>query len=64
MNVTYLLEASVFKSEDRIRVTAQLIDAGKDEHIWSEQYDRELKDVFGEVLVFDEDIARINVAAN
>jgi len=46
LNVTYLLEASVFKSEDKIRVTAQLIQAANDEHLWSEQYDRELKDIF------------------
>jgi TolB-like protein len=46
LDVSYYIEASVFKSEDRIRVTAQLIDATKDEHIWSEQYDRELSDLF------------------
>jgi TolB-like protein/Tfp pilus assembly protein PilF len=46
LNVSYLLEASVFKSEDKIRVTAQLINAANDEHLWSEQYDKELKDVF------------------
>jgi tetratricopeptide (TPR) repeat protein len=36
----------VFKSDERIRVTAQLIEARNDEHIWSEQYDRELSDLF------------------
>ena len=46
LNVSYLLEASVFKSDNKIRVTTQLIDATKDVHIWSEEYDRELKDVF------------------
>jgi TolB-like protein/Tfp pilus assembly protein PilF len=46
LDVSYYIEASVFKSEDKIRVTAQLIDAIKDEHIWSEQYDRELSDLF------------------
>jgi tetratricopeptide (TPR) repeat protein len=46
LNVSYVLEASVFKSDERIRVTAQLIDARNDEHIWSEQYDRELSDLF------------------
>ncbi len=46
LDVSYYIEASVFKSEDRIRVTAQLIDAAKNEHIWSEQYDRELSDLF------------------
>ena len=46
LDVSYYIEASVFKSENRIRVTAQLIDAAKNEHIWSEQYDRELSDLF------------------
>jgi len=46
LNVSYLLEASVFRSEDKIRVTAQLLNARSDEHIWSEQYDRVLSDVF------------------
>jgi TolB-like protein len=46
LNVSYLIEASVFKSEDRIRVTAQLIDARNDEHIWSKQYDSEISDIF------------------
>ena len=46
LNVTYLVEASVFKLDDKIRVTAQLIESAKDEHIWSGEYDRDLKDVF------------------
>jgi tetratricopeptide (TPR) repeat protein len=46
LNVNYLIEASVFKSGNRIRITAQLIDAPKDEHIWSKQYDREINDIF------------------
>jgi adenylate cyclase len=41
-----VLEGSVQKSGDRLRVTAQLIDAITGHHIWSEQYDRELKDIF------------------
>jgi TolB-like protein len=46
LNVTYVLEGSVRKAGNRIRITAQLIDASSDTHIWSETYDRELEDVF------------------
>jgi adenylate cyclase len=46
LNVSYLLEGSVFKSENKIRVTAQLISALDDSHLWSEQYDRDLEDIF------------------
>src|SRR6516165_7910187 len=44
--VDYVLEGSVRKVGDRIRVTVQLIDAETDRHIWAERYDRELADVF------------------
>jgi len=46
LGVRYVLEGSVRKSEDRIRITAQLIDATKGHHLWSERYDRDLKDIF------------------
>jgi adenylate cyclase len=46
MGVRYVLEGSVQKAEDQLRVTAQLIDATTGNHLWSEQYDRELKDIF------------------
>jgi adenylate cyclase len=46
LGVRYVLEGSVRKSEDKLRVTVQLIDALKGHHLWAEQYDRELKDVF------------------
>lgn len=42
----YLLKGSVQRAGNRVRVGAQLIDAGKDQAIWSESYDRELTDVF------------------
>ena len=42
LGVTYVLEGSVRKASDRVRITAQLIDAAKDRHLWSEAYDREL----------------------
>jgi adenylate cyclase len=46
LGVDYVLEGSVRKAGDRVRVTVQLIDAETDRHIWAERYDRELKDVF------------------
>jgi TolB-like protein/Tfp pilus assembly protein PilF len=46
LGVRYLLEGSVRKSGDRVRITAQLIDATTGHHLWSERYDRELKDIF------------------
>jgi TolB-like protein len=46
VNVGHVLEGSVRKSGNTIRVTAQLIDALTDTHLWSETYDRELDDVF------------------
>src|SRR6266480_4051889 len=44
--VDYLLEGSVRKASDRIRVTVQLIDAETDRHVWAERYDRQLEDIF------------------
>ena len=46
LGVRYVLEGSVRKSEDRVRITAQLIDAITGHHLWSERYDRDLKDIF------------------
>jgi TolB-like protein/Tfp pilus assembly protein PilF len=46
LRVSNILEGSVRKSGNRIRVTAQLIEASKGIHLWSERYDRELTDVF------------------
>ncbi len=44
--VDYVVEGSVRKAADRIRVTVQLIDAETDTHIWAERYDRQLQDIF------------------
>jgi len=44
--VEYVLEGSVRKVGDRIRVTVQLIDAETDRHVWAERYDRKLEDIF------------------
>ena len=46
MGVRYVLEGSVRKSDSQVRVTAQLIDATTGGHIWTERYDRPLKDIF------------------
>jgi adenylate cyclase len=46
LGARYLVEGSVRRVGDRIRVTAQLIDAPSGEHAWAESYDREVKDVF------------------
>src|SRR5215471_4926538 len=44
--VDYVVEGSVRKAGDRVRVTVQLIDAETDRHIWAERYDRNLADIF------------------
>jgi TolB-like protein len=46
LGVRYLLEGSVRRGGPRVRVVAQLIDAGTGNHIWAERYDRALQDVF------------------
>jgi TolB-like protein/Tfp pilus assembly protein PilF len=46
LNVAYVLEGSVRKSGNQLRITAQLIDARTDTHLWSETYDRELRNIF------------------
>jgi len=46
LNVGTVLEGSVRKSGGKVRITAQLINATNDAHLWSEDYDRELKDIF------------------
>jgi adenylate cyclase len=46
LGVHYVLEGSVQKSSDRIRINAQLINALSGDHLWADSYDRELKDIF------------------
>jgi len=46
LRVQYVVEGSVQKTEDRVRITAQLIDANTGHHVWADRYDRELKDIF------------------
>ena len=46
LNVRYILEGSVRKAGDRVRITSQLIDADTGGHLWAERYDRQLTDIF------------------
>ena len=46
LGVRYVMEGSVRKAEDRVRITAQLIDALTGHHLWAERYDRGLKEIF------------------
>ncbi|RWM69843.1 MULTISPECIES: adenylate/guanylate cyclase domain-containing protein [Mesorhizobium] len=46
LDVQYLVEGSVRKIGDRVRVTVQLIDTANDAHIWADKYDRKLDDIF------------------
>jgi adenylate cyclase len=46
LGVKYVLEGSVQKAEDKVRITAQLVDAKTGNHLWAERYDRDLKDIF------------------
>jgi adenylate cyclase len=45
LGVRYVLEGSVRKTEGKVRITAQLIDAKAGHHLWAERYDRDLKDI-------------------
>jgi adenylate cyclase len=46
LGVRYVLEGSVRKAGNRIRVTAQLVEAGTGNHVWADRYDRDLADIF------------------
>ena len=59
LGVTTVLEGSVRRAGERVRITAQLIDTASDSHLWSETYDREMKDVFD----IQDDIAKSIVNA-
>ena len=54
LGVRYVLEGSVRKAGNRLRITAQLIDSSSDHHLWAERYDRELDDIFA----VQEEVAR------
>jgi serine/threonine-protein kinase len=59
LSVGFVLEGSVRKAGDRLRITAQLIDVADGSHLWSERYDRRMEDVFA----IQEEIALAIVAA-
>ena len=59
LKVNHVLEGSVRKADNRVRITAQLIDANTDRHIWSDTFDRELVDIFA----IQDEIANAIVAA-
>lgn len=59
LNVHAFLEGSVRKADDRMRITAQLIDVAHGGHLWSQSFDRKVEDIFS----VQEDIARHVVAA-
>jgi len=46
LGVQYVVEGSVRKAGNRVRITVQLIEAESDHHVWAERYDRELEDIF------------------
>ena len=46
LGVRYVLEGSVRKAGNRVRITAQLIEADTDHHVWAERFDRDLEDIF------------------
>jgi len=46
LGAQYVVEGSVQKTEDRVRITVQLIEANTGHHVWSDRYDRDLKDIF------------------
>jgi adenylate cyclase len=58
LGVRYVVEGSVRKVGNRIRVTAQLIDAVTQSHLWAERYDRDIQDIFA----VQDEVARIVVA--
>ena len=59
LGVRYVLEGSVHKRGDKVRITAQLIDALSAHHLWADRYDRDLKDIFA----LQDDIAFNVIAA-
>ncbi|TET85022.1 MAG: tetratricopeptide repeat protein, partial [Desulfobacteraceae bacterium] len=59
LGVRHLLEGSVRKADDRVRITAQLVDATTEGQLWAERYDRDLKDIFS----LQDEVAQKIVAA-
>jgi adenylate cyclase len=59
LDVTHVLEGSVRKAGDRVRITAQLIDAATGGHVWADRFDRDLTDIFA----IQDEISKAIVAA-
>lgn len=59
LGVRYVLQGSVRKAGSRVRVTAQLVDAESEQHVWAERYDRDLEDIFA----LQDELSRNVVAA-
>ena len=59
LGVSYVLEGSVRKAGDRVRITAQLLEAASDTHVWAERWDRDLTDIFA----LQDEISQAIVAA-
>ncbi len=59
LKVTHVLEGSVRKSGNRVRITAQLLEAATDTQVWAERYDRTLDDIFA----IQDEISKAIVAA-
>jgi adenylate cyclase len=59
LDVSHVLEGSVRKAGDRVRITAQLIDAASGGHVWADRYDRDLTDIFA----IQDEISKAIVAA-
>jgi len=60
LNVDAIVEGSVVKSGQKIRITAQLLDGPSDRHLWAESYERD----FGDVLKLQNDVAEANRGAS
>ena len=59
LGVNFVLDGSIIKADGRVRITAQLIDARRDEHVWVESYERPLR----EVLTVQAEVANAIAAA-
>lgn len=59
LGVRYVLEGSVRRADNRLRITSQLIEAATDAHVWAERYDRTLDDIF----IIQDEITRAVVSA-
>ena len=57
LNVDAIVEGTVARAENRVRITAQLVEASSDRHLWARSYERDLKDVLALQDEFARDIA-------